>query len=69
MHYQVLLLSIIGIFELQPIFPKYHMIWDVRKVLNYFIDLPAMSHLTYEELSHAKDQTKETRELYLPFKF
>ena len=35
-----------GIFELQPTFPKYHMIRDVKKVFNYFRNLPVMSDLT-----------------------
>ena len=39
------------IFELRPTFPKYHMIWDVSKVLNYFRNLPVMSNLTLKELS------------------
>ena len=40
-----------GIFEPRPIFPKYHVIWDVRKVFNYFWSLPVMSDLTLKELS------------------
>ena len=40
-----------GIFELRPTFPKYHMIWDARKVINYFGNLPVMSNLTLKELS------------------
>ena len=40
-----------GIFELRPTFPKYHMIWDVRKAFNYFRNLPVMSNLTLNELS------------------
>ena len=40
-----------GIFELRPTFPKYHMMWDVRKVFNYFRNLPVMSNLTLKELS------------------
>ena len=40
-----------GIFELRPTFPKYHMIWDVRKVFNYFRNLPVMSNLTLKEFS------------------
>ena len=38
-------------FELRPTFPKCHMIWDVRKVFNYFRNLPVMSNLTLKELS------------------
>ena len=40
-----------GIFELRPTFPKYHVIWDVRKVFNYFRKLPVMSNLTLKEFS------------------
>ena len=40
-----------GIFELRSTFPKYHMIWDVRKVFNYFRNLPVMSILTFKQLS------------------
>ena len=40
-----------GVFELRPTFPKYHMIWDVSKVFNYFRNLPVMSNLTLKELS------------------
>ena len=40
-----------GMFELRPTFPKYHTIWDVRKVFNYFKTLPVMSNLTLKELS------------------
>ena len=41
-----------GIFELRPTFPKYYvMIWDVRKVFNYFRNLPVMSNLTLKQLS------------------
>ena len=40
-----------GFFELRPTFPKYHVIWDVRKVFNYFRNLPVMSNLTLKELS------------------
>ena len=29
-----------GIFKLRPTFPKFHKIWDVRKVFNYFRNLP-----------------------------
>ena len=36
---------------LLPTFAKYHMIWDVRKVFNYFRNLPVMSNLTLKELS------------------
>ena len=36
---------------LRPSFPKYRMIWDVRKVFNYFRNLPVMSNLTLKELS------------------
>ena len=39
------------IFELRPIFPKYHIIWDVKKVINYFRNLPVISDLTLKELS------------------
>ena len=39
------------IFKLRPTFPKYRMIWDVRKVFNYFRNLPVMSNLTLKELS------------------
>ena len=35
-----------GIFEFQPTFSKYHMIWDVKKVFNYFRNLPVISDLT-----------------------
>ena len=40
-----------GIFELRPTFPKYHMIWDIKKIFNYFINLHVMSDLTLKELS------------------
>ena len=40
-----------GIFQLRPTFPKYHVIWDVRKVFNYFRKLPVMSNLTLKEFS------------------
>ena len=40
-----------SIFELRLIFPIYHVIWDVRKVFNYFRNLPVMSKLTLKELS------------------
>ena len=40
-----------GIFKLRPTFPKFHKIWDVRKVFNYFRNLPVMSDLTLKELS------------------
>ena len=39
------------IFELQPLFSKYHITWDVRKVLNYFRNFPAISDLILKELS------------------
>ena len=39
------------IFELRPIFPKYHIIWDVKKIFNYFRNLPVISDLTLKELS------------------
>ena len=35
-----------GIFELRPTFPKYNMIWDVKKVFSYFRNLPVISDLT-----------------------
>ena len=40
-----------GIFELRPTFPKYHMIWDVKKAFNYFRNLLVISDLTLKELS------------------
>ena len=40
-----------GIFLLRPTFPKYHMIWDVKKVFNYFRNLQVISDLTLKELS------------------
>ena len=40
-----------GIFELRPTFPKYHIIWDVKKVFNYFRNLQEISDLTLKELS------------------
>ena len=40
-----------GIFELRPTFPKYDMIWDVKKVFNYFRNLQVISDLTLKELS------------------
>ena len=39
------------IFELWPIFPKYHTVWDVKKVFNYFRNLPVISDLTFKEIS------------------
>ena len=38
-------------FELRLTSPQYHMIWDVRKVFNYFRSLPVMSDSTLKELS------------------
>ena len=35
----------------RPTFPKYRMIWDVRKVFNYFRNLPVMIDLTLKEFS------------------
>ena len=40
-----------GIFELLQTFPKYHMIWDVKKVFNYFRNLPIISDFTLKEFS------------------
>ena len=40
-----------GIFELQPTFPKYQIIWNVRKVFNYFRNLPVMINLTLRGFS------------------
>ena len=40
-----------GIFEHRPTFPKYHMIWDVKKAFNYFRNLPVISDLSLKELS------------------
>ena len=39
------------IFEFRPTFPKYHMIWNVKKVFNYFRNLPVITDLTLKELS------------------
>ena len=40
-----------SIFEFAPIFSKYHMIWDIRKVFSYFRNLLVMGNLTLKELS------------------
>ena len=39
-----------SIFELRLTLPMYHIIWDVRKVFNYFRNLPVMSKLTLKEI-------------------
>ena len=39
-----------GIFEFGPIFSKYHMIWDIKKVFNYFRNLPVMGNSPLKEL-------------------
>ena len=38
-------------FELQPSLPKYHMTWNVRKVFNYFRNLPVISDLTLKKFA------------------
>ena len=40
-----------GIFEFGPIFSKYHMIWDIKKVFNYFRNLLVMGNSPLKELS------------------
>ena len=40
-----------SIFEFAPIFSKYHMIWDIRKVFSHSRNLPVMGNLTLKELS------------------
>ena len=37
--------------KFRPTFPKYHMIWNVKKVFNYFRNLPVITDLTLKELS------------------
>ena len=41
-----------GIYELKPTFPRYHMIWDVHKVFNFFRTLPQPADLDLKMLSH-----------------